>query len=119
MYYDCIIDDNMWFVKQRKGPCPFSPFQPASFPERGYDVQGVMNEIMNYNLKVENVSEAMTETVSVIVDIAGKSIRTLFNGLSFLKLPEEIRTAIVPPLLGLNRTEGTGRTGAGGRKVFS
>jgi hypothetical protein len=66
----------------------------ARHPDKGYDVQGVMNEIMNYNLKPENVSEAMTETVSVIVDIAGKSTRTLLNGLSLLKTPDEIQTAI-------------------------
>jgi ParB family chromosome partitioning protein len=69
-------------------------FIQARHPDKGYDVQGVMNEIMNYNLKPENVSEAMTETVSVIVDIAGKSTRTLLNGLSLLKTPDEIQAAI-------------------------
>ena len=66
----------------------------ARHPDKGYDVQGVMNEIMNYNLKPENVSEAVTETFSVIAKISGKSTRTLLNGLSLLKTPDEIQTAI-------------------------
>ncbi|MEI6153143.1 MAG: hypothetical protein WCQ90_03555 [Deltaproteobacteria bacterium] len=69
-------------------------FIQARHPDKGYDVDNVINEIMNYNLKPENVSEAMTETVSVIAQIAGKSTRTMLNVISLLKLPPEIQTAI-------------------------
>ena len=79
----------------------------AKHPDKGYDVDGVMNELVVYERRPGDQLEEIRETVSRISEIAGKTIRTLYNGLSLLKNPEEIRTAIVPPLSGLNRTEGT------------
>ena len=76
----------------------FSPsalsLQPASFPEKGYDVAGVMSELVNYDLKPDSVSPEVTDTVSVIAEIVGKSIRTLSRTLSLLKTPPEIQVAI-------------------------
>ena len=61
----------------------------------------------NYDLKPDSVSPEVTDTVSVIAEIVGKSIRTLSRMLSLINLPDYIRAAIVPPLSGLNRMEGT------------
>ena len=66
-----------------------------------------MSELVIYDRRPEDLSKEIADTLSAIAEIAGKSIRTLFDGLSLLKPPEEFRMAIVPPLSGLNRTEGT------------
>ena len=76
--------------------------------EGGSRVQGVEGSRRKKKGKEgrpEDLSKEIVDTVSTISEIAGKTVRTLFNGLSLLKLPEEIRMAIVPPLSGLNRTE--------------
>jgi len=66
-----------------------------------------MNDLTSYNRRPEDVPEEVAFTVKAIIEVSGKSIPTLFHTLSLLKLFPEIRTAIVPPLSGLNRTEGT------------
>jgi ParB family chromosome partitioning protein len=66
----------------------------ARHPDKGYDVDGVINELMNYNLKPEAVSTEVTDTLSVIAKISGKSTRTLLRTISLLKLPPEIQAAI-------------------------
>jgi ParB-like chromosome segregation protein Spo0J len=66
----------------------------AKLPDKGYDVDGVMNELVVYERRPGDQLEEIRETVSRISEIAGKTIRTLYNGLSLLKNPEEIRTAI-------------------------
>ncbi|MCX5811438.1 MAG: ParB/RepB/Spo0J family partition protein [Proteobacteria bacterium] len=66
----------------------------AKYPDKGYNLDGVINELMNYNLKPEKVSETMTETVSVISKIAGKSTRTMLNVISLLKLVPKIQEVI-------------------------
>ncbi len=68
--------------------------QPASFPEKGYDVDGVISELVNYDRRPEDLSKEIAETVSAIVVIVGKTTRTVFNGLSLLKTPDEIQAAI-------------------------
>lgn len=47
-----------------------------------------MNEIMNYNLKPNTLSEAVVSTLGTIIEIVRKAITTMFNGFLFLKLPE-------------------------------
>ena len=49
---------------------------------------------MNYDRRPEDLSREIAETVSAIIEIVGKSTKTLFNGLSFLKLSPEIETEI-------------------------
>ena len=66
-----------------------------------------MSELVNYDRRPEGVSDVIAATVAAILQITGKSTKTLFNGLSLLKLPDAIRTAVVPPLSGLNRTDAT------------
>ena len=79
----------------------------TKLPDNNYDAQGVISELIRYKLKPDDLSDELVPTVGTILEITGKSITTLFNGLSLLKLPDTIRTAIVPPLSGLNRTGGT------------
>ncbi len=66
----------------------------AKLPEKGYNVDGVITELMNYNLKPDSVLKEATETFSVIAQIAGKSTRTLINVISLLRLPAEMQTAV-------------------------
>jgi hypothetical protein len=40
----------------------------------------------------EDLPEEVTDTLSVIAEISGKSIKTLFNGISLLELSDEIQT---------------------------
>ena len=49
---------------------------------------------MVYERRPEDLSKAITDTLSAIAEIAGKSIRTLHRTISLLKNPDEIRTAI-------------------------
>ena len=70
---------------------------PVRMPEESvseHDVDGVMNELMSYNRRPDSVSEEIAETVSAILQISGKTARTLYNGLSLLKNPPEIQEAI-------------------------
>ena len=63
-------------------------------PDKGYDVDGVMSELVNYDRGSEYAAEGFSATVAEIVNISGKSTRTLHRAMSLLKLPEEIRMAI-------------------------
>jgi len=62
--------------------------------EKNYDVDGLMNELMKVIREPEYASQEFIATVAMTLEISGKSIKTLFNGLSLLKLPDEIQAAI-------------------------
>ncbi|MCX5816599.1 MAG: hypothetical protein NTX75_10240 [Proteobacteria bacterium] len=66
----------------------------ARHPDKGYYVQGVMSELIRYKLKPDDLSDELVPTVGTILEITGKSVTTLHNGISLLKLPPEIQTAI-------------------------
>jgi hypothetical protein len=66
----------------------------AKLPDKGYDVNGVMNELTSYNRRPEDVPEEIAFTVKAIIEVSGKSIPTLFRTLSLLKLFDEIQMAI-------------------------
>jgi ParB family chromosome partitioning protein len=87
-------------IDQAKGILAY--FQ-AKHPDKNYNLDGVISELMNYNLKPEKVSEVMTETVSVITKISGKTTRTLLNGLSLLKLVPKIQDAVIAGTLPLSQ----------------
>ncbi|MCX5813915.1 MAG: ParB/RepB/Spo0J family partition protein [Proteobacteria bacterium] len=76
---------------QAKNP---DPRQDHSRAGNGYDLDGVMNELLNIMRRPDSVSEEIAATFAAILEISGKSIRTLFNGLSLLKLPPEIQAEI-------------------------
>jgi len=69
-------------------------FIQAKHHDKGYDVDGAMNDLTSYNRRPEDVSEEIAFTVKAIIQIAGKSIPTLFRTISLLKLPDEIQAAI-------------------------
>ena len=54
-----------------------------------------MSVLVNYNRRPEDVPEEVAKTFLAIVEISGKSIMTLYNWLSLLKLSEEIRTEML------------------------
>ena len=69
-------------------------FIQAKHPDKNYDVDGVMSELVNYNRSPDYVSEGFSATVAETLEISGKSIRTLHRTISLLKLPPEIQTEI-------------------------
>ncbi|MEI6152995.1 MAG: hypothetical protein WCQ90_02800 [Deltaproteobacteria bacterium] len=66
----------------------------AKHPDKAYDVAGVMTELISYDRSSDYASEELSATFAEILKISGKSTKTLFNGLSLLKLPDEIKAAI-------------------------
>ena len=69
-------------------------FIQARHPDKGYDVDGVMSELMNYDRRPEDVSKEFAATVAATIEISGKSTRTLHRAMSLLKLSPEIQSAI-------------------------
>ena len=78
-------------IDQAKG---ILAFIQAKFPDKGYDVGGAMSELMWYMRKPEDISEEVVATVATTLEISGKSIKTLFNMISLLKLSPEIQAEI-------------------------
>ena len=66
----------------------------VKLPDKTYDVDGVMSDLIKYDRKPELVPDELVATVATALQISGKSTKTLFNGLSLLKLPPEIQIAI-------------------------
>jgi len=66
----------------------------AKLPDKNYDVDGVMNDLVVYERRPGDQLEEIRETFSRISEISGKTIRTLYNGLSLLKNPDEIQAEI-------------------------
>ncbi|MCX5808337.1 MAG: hypothetical protein NTX36_03020 [Proteobacteria bacterium] len=69
-------------------------FIQAKHPDNGYDVDGVMSDLIKYNRKPDTLSEAVVFTVNTIMKISGKSYPTLFRTISLLKLPPEIQAEV-------------------------
>jgi ParB family transcriptional regulator, chromosome partitioning protein len=67
--------------------------------EQKYDVDGVMNESISYQRRAEGMAGEIAATVGAIVEITGKSINSIYNGLSLLKLPEGIKKAVSEGIL--------------------
>ena len=53
----------------------------AKHPDKGYDVNSVMNELVSYDRRPEGVSDEIAATFAAILEISAKSTKTLFNGL--------------------------------------
>ena len=66
----------------------------AKHPDKSYNVDTLMAELVNVMRTPDYAPEEVSETVSEIAKISGKSIKTLFNGISLLKLPDEIQAVI-------------------------
>ncbi|MCX5811164.1 MAG: hypothetical protein NT178_01265, partial [Proteobacteria bacterium] len=66
----------------------------AKHPEKGYDIDGVMSELVMYNRRPEDLPEEIAINVIAISEISGKSIMTLHRTISLLKLSPEIQAEI-------------------------
>jgi lactate dehydrogenase-like 2-hydroxyacid dehydrogenase len=66
----------------------------AGTGKQGYDVGGVIAELVNVMRTPDYASEGVSETVSETAKIAIKSIQTLHRAISLLKLFDEIQAAI-------------------------
>ena len=69
-------------------------FIQAKHPDKGYDVEGVMSDLIKYNRKPDTLSEATVSTLDTIMKISGKAYTTMFRTISLLKLSPEIQAAI-------------------------
>ncbi|MCX5809923.1 MAG: ParB/RepB/Spo0J family partition protein, partial [Proteobacteria bacterium] len=83
--------EDLNYIDQAKG---ILAFVQAKLPDKGYDVNGLMNELILYKRRPDDLSDQFVPTVGTIIEITGKSITTLYNGISLLKLPPEIQAAI-------------------------
>ena len=66
----------------------------AKLPDKKYDVDKLMGDLVMYNRRPEDLPEEIAVTVTAIIEISGKSIKTLFNRQSLLKLPDTILAAV-------------------------
>ncbi|MCX5813122.1 MAG: hypothetical protein NT178_11335 [Proteobacteria bacterium] len=78
-------------IDQAKG---ILSFIQAKHPDKGYGMDGVMSELVMYNRRPEDLPEEIATTFVAISKIAAKSISTLFNIISLLKLSPEIQAEI-------------------------
>ncbi|MCX5807495.1 MAG: ParB/RepB/Spo0J family partition protein [Proteobacteria bacterium] len=70
----------------------------AKHPDKGYNLDGVISDLVSYNRSPKYVSESFSSTVEEILKIVRKSITTMFNVISLLKLVPKIQDVIVTPL---------------------
>jgi len=66
----------------------------AKHPDKGYNLDGVMSELVKYNRRPKDLPEEIALTVRAISEITAKSIPTLFNTISLLKLVPKIQDVI-------------------------
>jgi ParB family chromosome partitioning protein len=66
----------------------------AKHPDKGYDVDGVMSELVKVMRAPDYASEDFLFTVNKTSEISAKSYPTLFRTISLLKLSPEIQAAI-------------------------
>ena len=61
-------------------------------------MDGVMSELVSYDRRPEDLPEEIALTVRAIIEITGKSIRTLISTISFLKLSSKELSAPSHPV---------------------
>ena len=83
--------EDLNYIDQAKG---ILAYIQAKLPDKGYDVNGVINELVRYDRRPEDLSDEVVDTLSTTAQISGKSIRTLSRTISLLKLSDEIQAAI-------------------------
>jgi len=66
----------------------------AKHPEKNYNLDGVMSDLVSYEMRPGDISKEIADTVSAIAEISGKSIRTLLRTISLLKLVPKIQDVI-------------------------
>ena len=83
--------EDLNYIDQAKG---ILAYIQAKHPDKGYDVAGVMSELVSYKRRLEDVSASFASTVDAIMQISGKAYTTLFRTISLLKLSPEIQAEI-------------------------
>lgn len=71
--------------------------------EEGLDTDGIINAMILLEREPDRVKKEVVDTVSTIVKISGKSLRSLERICSLLKLPEEIQNALREGKLGVSQ----------------
>jgi len=87
-------------IDQAKGILAF--FQ-AKHPDKGYNLDGVMSELVNYNRSPDYVSQEVSLTVRETLEISAKSIQTLHRTISLLKLVPKIQDTIAAGKLSVSQ----------------
>jgi ParB/RepB/Spo0J family partition protein len=62
----------------------------AKHPDKGYNLDGVMSILVSYKRRPEDLTEEVAPTVGAIIQTSAKSINTLYNTISPLKLIPKI-----------------------------
>jgi ParB/RepB/Spo0J family partition protein len=75
----------------------------AKHPEKNYNLDGVMSELVSYNRSPDYVSQEVSLTVRETLEISGKSIQTLHRTISLLKLVPKIQDVIAAGKLPLSQ----------------
>ena len=75
----------------------------ARHAEEGFDVDGIINTMINLEREPERVKKEIADTVSAIMNILVKSLRSVQRTCSLLKLPEEIQNALREGVLGVSQ----------------
>ncbi len=83
-------------IDQAKGILAYIQAKHPDMSEAGnvYNVDEVMSDLVRYNRKPETLPEEIVTTVVTISEISAKSINTLYNTISLLKLVPKIQEAI-------------------------
>ncbi|MCX5806781.1 MAG: hypothetical protein NT010_12090 [Proteobacteria bacterium] len=66
----------------------------AKHPDKGYNLDGVMSDLMKVQLRPDDLPEDVVFTVNTVAQISGKSYPTLFSTISLLKLVPKIQDVI-------------------------
>jgi ParB-like chromosome segregation protein Spo0J len=66
----------------------------AKHPDKNYDADEVMNDLMKVQLRPESLFDETVFTLNTVAQISAKSYPTLFRTISLLKLSPEIQAAI-------------------------
>jgi ParB-like chromosome segregation protein Spo0J len=71
--------------------------------EKGFDVNGIIDTLINLERDPNRVKEEIAGTVTAILNISGKSITSLRRTCSLLRLPTEIQNALREGRIGVSQ----------------
>jgi ParB family chromosome partitioning protein len=75
----------------------------ARHGDEAFDVDGIINTLINLEREPDRVKTEIADTVSAIMKISGKSLSSLKRSCSLLNLPEEIQNALREGLIGVSQ----------------
>jgi len=75
----------------------------ARHGEEGLDAEGIVNTMILVERDPDRVKKEVVDTVSTIMNISGKSLRSVQRTCSLLKLPEEIQNALREGAIGVSQ----------------